>query len=664
MRKFIKSTGILGLCFIIFIPDAAAATYDTAKADSLYYLAYDSSLSNPAFAKKAIRRYLAMTKNSQQFQWRQAETYHTLGTIFSFTYQNDSAHYIYQKLLKIADSINSPYYRSEALMGLGNVESIMCHYEQAANYYYQALLIARENNDYYQKSRIYLNLAYIFEEQELNELSLEFVEKSKVYSDSLTDSYYLEMEQQQLRAWYAYKKGNYQKSLKHLSFYEDTLQPLGELYLQIDAMALRIQNLSRLGFADSASHWASKLDSHLQNSTDPYTKSLYSSELADYYTFNKEHNKALKQGHQSLKIAHRIGNKYLVKQAAQKLFFAHNALGNSDSAQYYFGIFNPLTIELAGANTKMDFYNNEYEISRLKNELLQKENERIKSTLKRNRLIGIGFGLIVLILLISGIVILRLLQKVRKTNKQLLQQNNKLEDQKSELARTNQTKDRLFSILAHDLREPFNQLMSVLQLQRDEELDQNTKKVVLEETYKTTQNLSETVTNLLVWSRSQLNGFDTKPEWVELNDILQYLEKELAPTLKAKNITLHCAIPSGFKILADKEQLHIMLRNLAVNAIKFSHKGGTIELKATAKEGVHLLTLRDYGTGMDKETLRQMQNGQGTLTSKPGTAQEKGSGLGINIVRDFIKHHNGELLIESEWEKGTAITLQFPNSNF
>lgn len=634
--------------------------YDTAKADSLYYLAYDSTLSNPLFAKKIIRSYWAMTQNSKNRQWRKAETYHTLGTIFTFTYQNDSAQHFYQKLLNIADSISSPYYQSEALMGLGNIESAKCNYEQAADYYYKALVLAEESRDYYQKSLIYLSLAYIFEEQELNDLSLEFVDKSKQFSDSLADGFFLKMQQEQLRGWYAYKNGNYQKSLEHLSFYEDSVQPLGELFLEIDAMALRLQNLAHLGYKDSADYWVKQLHNALSKITDPYSRSLYGSELAGYYTSRGKYNKALKQAQKSLKIALSTSNKYLIKQAAQKLFFVHNALGNSDSARYYFNIFNPITIELAGANTKMDFYNNEYEINRLKNELLQKENEHIKGILKQNQLTGIAIGIVMLILVISAIVIFRLLRKVRKTNQQLLQQNSALEKQKEELARTNQTKDRLFSILAHDLREPFNQLMSVLQLQREEELDEKSKNIILDETYKTTQNLSETVTNLLVWSRSQLNGFDTRPEWVELTDLLQYLEQELASALKAKNLELQCHVPSQFRLWVDKEQLHIMLRNLAVNAIKFSHPEGKIELHAFEKEANHCIALRDHGVGMDEDTLGQMRNSQSTVKSKPGTAQEKGTGLGINIVRDFIKHHNGQIKIESEWQKGTVITLQFP----
>jgi signal transduction histidine kinase len=259
-------------------------------------------------------------------------------------------------------------------------------------------------------------------------------------------------------------------------------------------------------------------------------------------------------------------------------------------------------------------------------------------------------------------------EQVQKQTIDLKVQNHTLEDiieqlKDSELKLTqlNQLKDKLFSIISHDLRNPLATMQSTLKLitEHHTKLNEEEKKRLTKEAQASLDNLNQLLYNLLQWSRSQMNLLQYKSERIAIKPIFENCCKVVQLNAHMKNIKLHIVAQDHLYAHADKEMIEFAIRNLLSNAVKFSHRNSDVFLKASVVENKIKIQVLDSGIGMNQQTIQKLSILNATVTRR-GTEKEKGTGLGLLISKDFIEKNGGHLHVQSEVNKGSAFSFELP----
>jgi len=232
--------------------------------------------------------------------------------------------------------------------------------------------------------------------------------------------------------------------------------------------------------------------------------------------------------------------------------------------------------------------------------------------------------------------------------------------QELQLEELNTTKAKLFSIIAHDLRNPLNVisgLVNILATDFDKEELRSESRQILDMLTQSTLGANILLENLLQWARAQTNSISFCPTKTELKFIADDLIHQLAGMAKAKNISIIPTINGGKFGLLDWQMISTILRNLMTNAIKFTPEGGQIELTICTNEHDISFEVKDNGVGMDKTRVSHLFDAN-HIQITPGTANEKGTGLGLLVCKEFAKAHGGTLSVVSETGKGSTFTLR------
>jgi signal transduction histidine kinase len=234
------------------------------------------------------------------------------------------------------------------------------------------------------------------------------------------------------------------------------------------------------------------------------------------------------------------------------------------------------------------------------------------------------------------------------------------QERKQELATINATKDKLFSIIAHDLRSPIGTLKNYLELTNFGMLSQAQFATASEKLTNNVNALFQTLDNLLHWAYSQLKGIKAKPEILNLHDLVSEELRFLTGIAQHKQIELVNEITTEASVFADRNQVGLAIRNVLSNSLKFTPTGGKIVLNSVYTEGsLRELTIADNGIGMSQNVKNQLFTIEGN-TSRQGTNAEKGQGLGLILVKDMIEANNGILVVESAENQGTTVRIQLP----
>ncbi|WP_372644725.1 ATP-binding protein [Ancylomarina sp.] len=225
----------------------------------------------------------------------------------------------------------------------------------------------------------------------------------------------------------------------------------------------------------------------------------------------------------------------------------------------------------------------------------------------------------------------------------------------------NATKDRFFSIIAHDLKSPFNGILGFSKLLEAEVHDKNYEAV--EEyahiIHNASQRAMNLLTNLLVWSRSQMGKIKYTPENCDLEVLFNEIAELLNDSAQQKSITISSEIENNSVVFVDKNMICTILRNLISNGIKFTKSGGTITICAHPKVDEWLITVSDNGVGISNEAIDKlflMEYSYSTL----GTQKEVGTGLGLLLCKEFVSMHGGRIWVESEVGKGSTFYFSIP----
>lgn len=234
---------------------------------------------------------------------------------------------------------------------------------------------------------------------------------------------------------------------------------------------------------------------------------------------------------------------------------------------------------------------------------------------------------------------------------------------KKKLLETIKTRDKLYSIIAHDIRTPFASIDMLIAELKDGDPNMNVELLInvlplLEETVQDTMILLD---NLLEWTRLQTDSIKIKPQHLALSSIIDDCIKLLKGNAHAKNIDLESQIDTELMAFFDEVTTHTIFRNLISNAIKFTPDQGSITLSAEPEGNYIAITVKDTGKGMTEEVQKKIFE-QGAIHTSAGTKKEKGSGLGLRLVKDLVAQNNGLLTVKSEPNVGTQVTVKIPVS--
>lgn len=251
----------------------------------------------------------------------------------------------------------------------------------------------------------------------------------------------------------------------------------------------------------------------------------------------------------------------------------------------------------------------------------------------------------------------------KKYEAELEKQKEDLLENERKLKELNATKDRFFSIISHDLKSPFNTLMGFSNLLYDNYLSLEDNKQL--EYIRYLKSASEQgftlVTNLLDWSRSQTGKIEVKPDILNLSTVIKSVIELVNHAALAKNIKISASIDPEIHFYADLDMTTTVLRNLTSNAIKYTFTGGLIQVTAIPSDTDVIISVKDNGKGMPPEVSSKLFLIEESI-STPGTAQEKGTGLGLILCKEFVEKNNGKIWVESQVDKGSTFSFSLPTA--
>lgn len=237
--------------------------------------------------------------------------------------------------------------------------------------------------------------------------------------------------------------------------------------------------------------------------------------------------------------------------------------------------------------------------------------------------------------------------------------------QKKQLKELNASKDKFFSIIAHDLKNPFNGLIGIsnLLLSRYHDLDDEKRITYLKEIEKLSKNSYELLENLLQWARTQTNRIQLSPKEYDISMVVNTNINLMKDIASKKRILIESKIEKDSIVYVDINVLNTVIRNLLTNAIKFSFNGGIIKISTSENHEYREIIVSDHGIGMDQEIIDNLFKIDRHISTL-GTNDEAGSGIGLVLCNEFIKKSNGKIWVESIPGKGSSFFVHLPIKNF
>ncbi len=533
---------------------------------------------------------------------------------------------------------------------IGNMYAKQSLWYLAKQHYKQALPLYLQANSLVDVSHIYNNLGGVYLFQDSIDLCFEHLDKSLAIKKSLG------IAQEISTAYNAYGEVyNMLKQYNKSIIYHEKALKIQQNEGHLDGMVI-----SYLGMANG----------HLGNNQ-----------------LTPAEANALK----ALQLARQIRRNEYASTALQILTRLHKSKGQYQQAFQYQSQHKALEDSLTNAKNVSTItalkLNHELEQKDIANQLLVKEKEAQQASLlasdqviKKQRIAATA-----LTLLLASVIAIALIQynssKAKKKaytllreknkevitvnhelgslNEKIVKQNDEILQQKNHLEDLNHVKDRLFSIISHDLRSPLSSLRNTLNLIQNGVFSESELKQILERLSDKLGLTSGLLDNLLNWARSQLHGLEINPRPINMAVIMSDALRLLKAQADHKAITLKTRFTEQLYALADEEMVKVVLRNLISNAIKFSFPGNTVFVDATLLDENYLVvSVKDNGMGIEVNDLPKILGNEHFTTI--GTDQEKGTGLGLLLSKEFVEKNGGRIWVRSTTGKGSTFSFTLP----
>jgi signal transduction histidine kinase len=286
------------------------------------------------------------------------------------------------------------------------------------------------------------------------------------------------------------------------------------------------------------------------------------------------------------------------------------------------------------------------------------ENNRLIAAEKSNKKI-IFYQRMILFLALLGLAAIGFaFVRLKKLNFELKDLNQRFVLQNTQLEGVNGIKNKIFSVIAHDLRNPFSQFISILDMFKSRLLEADEVVTLLPFLDKSVNHTIDMMDRLLVWSKSQLDGFKVQPESFDIASLIQDTVEKLQNLIDEKQLHVKIFKSEEAQAWADLEMIRIVFRNLLSNAIKFTPPQGSITVEILKESESVIIAFKDTGMGLNGEQLSSLFSFN--LKSTRGTANESGTGLGLKICYDLLLLNNGKIHVESIVNEGSTFFITLP----
>lgn len=555
-----------------------------------------------------------------------------------------------EELLTLAKQSEAPSYVIEGLHNLGIAYQRKGDLDKSIEYLYEAASLANEIND-----QSALAFAY-------SELSTSYA-KGKDYLNSLrynnkAISAFRELGDIQTVAitllntgYQYYNLGIYDTAIIYYNEAEPLLDSIGLKIGVAYAIGNRALVEWKTGETSNAIYDLKNAIGMLAPLGDEYGMADYYNQLGNIYFELGDFDNASINLTKGVNMASNIDLKEQVRDGSKLLAEIYRKQNNTDSAFIYLYQYVSMRDSIASeeiiqalANQRADF---EIQQKQVEVDLLmaQKRNQQI---------VTFAIGGFAFILLILALIIFKYYQSKARINKIL-------EEQKHQLEINNETKDKFFSIISHDLRGPIAALSGVSHLIRHfVELKQENALIEMAgHMEQSVDQLSSLLDNLLNWAMQQQGHFPHIPEKVDISSMMNDIVAMYSNMAAGKKIDLSHGLEEDLHLWVDRNSVHTILRNLVNNAIKFTNAGGSVTITSEMASDKMHISITDSGVGMDQARLDTLFKLSGEKSSF-GTAGEKGLGLGLQLVQEFVQMNNGSIEAKSELGKGTTFIVTLP----
>jgi signal transduction histidine kinase len=377
----------------------------------------------------------------------------------------------------------------------------------------------------------------------------------------------------------------------------------------------------------------------------------------------RKFERAIKHADETMSIGKKLKMDDLCLYANELLYKTYKDWGKDKKALQYLEVYHQQKDTLLSKRKykAVDSLLHAFRLEKKEKEVQLLQNQ---SKLRKVYLIGIiiaaVFMLVVIVLLIRNVVHKRKnLDELALHNKIIELQKDQIEQQAEYLDNVNQVKDKIFSIISHDLRGPISSLKGLTDYMKSNSLSGEESAIIVKELQQSTQSIDMLIENLLVWAQMQIRGdVYTEPISLNLADEVNEIYQLYQNTAQQKQIQLINDIPTNLTLTFDKNHLNLILRNLISNAIKFTPANGFVKLRATITDKIKLC-VEDSGIGISEEEMKKLFDVNSHFT-KRGTNNERGTGLGLLFVKDYIEKNDGVLTLNSTTGVGSVFCITLP----
>jgi signal transduction histidine kinase len=634
------------------------------------YLAYNNS-GQPATAIEYVRKALDMSLESDNIN-DIARYSHLFGSSSIDQHDFESARPNLDRAVELYRQLRDTASLASSVFSLGRMYQAMHIYDRALELYFQAHKFYRTVNNRTAIASVKNNIGVIHKNLGNLELATRYYEWSlAIYREegrinrgtaSLLNNIGI--------IWY--EKEDYKTAL---DYYAQAL----EMYEQIgddEGMAVTNNNkglvYTRIGDHDNAFDCFTKsaainrklgLDQSLANNYN---------NLGELYLILRNHKRALEYLDNALDLAIPINARSVISENYLFRSGVYRQMGDYETALLCYELFDSYqeNIHCVAADNKIAElqvrYSRERQLSEL--DLLQRDNDLRHVRVERQKAAMLFYGSVALLAAIFALLMHGMYHYKKRMAGNLSAKNLELEHAYAELSVTeidlkklNNTKDKFFSIIAHDLKNPFNALLGF-----SETLNLNYRELSRDQVFtyigiinKSASRLYQLLENLLTWSKCQTGNIIYKPEQLNLK---QLSEAEIITAVRdasGKNISLITDIDKSISVFADRASVSIVLRNLLNNAVKFTHRGGKIVVSAKEKADHVEVSVTDDGVGIGNSEQKKLFSLDYNITT-PGTDDEKGTGLGLILCKEFIEKNGGQLNIISKPGEGSTFIFTLP----
>lgn len=539
---------------------------------------------------------------------------------------------------------NAHYNLSQIYIHLGNLELSFDHAEKCLDYAHQA-------NEPYLIAYSYNNVAIVYSLEGDHDMAAKMYKQAYQISSEIPDSMLMSMADMNIGMSYNYMKND--SAIVHIDRAIEYQK--GQNY----------EHGVWLGFYNKATYLYEHgdYDSALRLLEAKYENNLKLEYPRLYINYHLAMAQvALKAGeieaaHKYLKsIEEKSGEQF--NPDAQKyylytLYKVDSALGNYPAALENLRLYSNLADSIY-ENQKKERFENFKVLHETKQHQLQVI--QLEAKHKRVRLIAVGIFAISLSLVAFIIYMVRMHQKKNLLVSELSEKNQSLQE-------LNSTKDKFFTIIAHDLKNPIGAIKGILELLSENYhmMEDSKRKKQIDTIRDATQNFDYLLTELLDWSRSQTNQIKFNPTDFNLSELLQTVELYLEPACTNKGITLNTEIPEDYMIFADYNMVFTIFRNLVSNSIKFSERGKTISIRVKDRPDSMTAYVIDHGFGMTEKLANSLFK-QNVSNPAMGSNNERGTGIGLMICKDFINKHGGSIGAKSKLNQGSTFWFLIPKN--